>query len=48
MVTLYRGSKEISAVGASDAEDAAKQAVVLILKVDGGLQVGDELKISRI
>jgi hypothetical protein len=48
MVTLFRGSKEISAAGASDGEDAAKQAAVLILKLDGGLRVGDVIQVSRI
>lgn len=48
MVTLFRGPKELAAVGAADAEDAAKQAAVLILKLDGGLRVGDRIEVSRI
>jgi hypothetical protein len=48
MVTLFRGSKEIAAVGAADGEDAAKQVCSLVLKQDGGLKIGDVIQISRI
>ena len=48
MVTLFRGSKEIAAVGASDAEDAAKQVAILVLKQTDGLKVGDVIQITRI
>jgi hypothetical protein len=48
MVTLFRDSKEIAAVGASDGEDAQRQAAVLILKLDGGLRIGDVIQITRI
>jgi hypothetical protein len=48
MVTLYRGQKELSAVGAADGEDAAKKAAVLVLQQDGGLRIGDEVRVSRI
>jgi hypothetical protein len=37
MVTLYRISKELLAVGAADGEDAARQAAILMLKMEGGL-----------
>ena len=48
MVTLFRGSKEIAAVGAEDGDDAAKQVCILVLKQDGGLRIGDVIQISRI
>lgn len=48
MVTLYRGSKEIAAVGAADAEDAARQVAILALKTEGGLRPGDVIQITRI
>jgi hypothetical protein len=48
MVTLFRGAKEIAACGSADAEDAVKQACILILKLDGGLQIGDVIQITRI
>jgi hypothetical protein len=48
MVTLYRGSREVAAVGAADGEDAAKQVCILVLKQDGGLRVGDVIQVSRI
>jgi len=48
MVTLIRADKEVAAIGAADAEDAAKQAAVLILQVDGGLRIGDVIQITRI
>jgi hypothetical protein len=48
MVTLFRGGKELIAVGAADAEDAARQAAILALKMEGGLRVGDQIIITRI
>lgn len=48
MVTLFRGHKELAAVGAADGEDAARQAAILVLKEDGGLRVGDVIQIIRI
>jgi hypothetical protein len=48
MVTLYRQSKELVAVGAADGEDAARQAAILVLKMEGGLRVGDVIQITRI
>jgi hypothetical protein len=48
MVTLFRGSKELVAVGATDGDDAARQVAILVLKMEGGLQVGDVIQISRI
>jgi hypothetical protein len=48
MVTLVRSDKELVAVGATDSDDAARQAVILILQVDGGLKIGDVIQISRI
>jgi hypothetical protein len=48
MVTLLRGEKELAAVGAADGEDAARQTAILVLKQDGGLQVGDVIQIMRI
>ncbi len=48
MVTLFRSDKELVAVGAADAEDAARQAAILVLKQDGGLRIGDVIQISRI
>ncbi len=48
MVTLFRSDKELVAAGANDAEDAARQAAILILQVDGGLKIGDMIQISRI
>jgi hypothetical protein len=48
MVTLFRGSQEVSAIGAADGEDAAKQAAIMVLQQEGGLRVGDEVRISRI
>jgi hypothetical protein len=48
MVTLFQDSKELVAVGAADGEDAQRQAAVLILKLDGGLRIGDVLQITRL
>jgi hypothetical protein len=48
MVTLVRGQKEIAAIGAADAEDAAKQVAIMVLQQEGGLRIGDEVHISRI
>jgi hypothetical protein len=48
MVTLFRGSRELVAVGAADGEDAARQVAILVLKMEGGLRVGDVIQITRI
>jgi hypothetical protein len=48
MVTLYRESKELMAVGAADGDDAARQVAMLVLRQDGGLKVGDVIQITRI
>jgi hypothetical protein len=48
MVTLSRQGKELVAVGADDADDAARQVAILVLKQEGGLRVGDVIQISRI
>ena len=48
MVTLFRGDKELVAVGAADGEDAARQTAILVLTQDGGLRVGDVIQILRI
>ena len=48
MVTLFRSDKEVVAVGAADAEDAARQVAILALRLDGGLRIGDVIQISRI
>jgi hypothetical protein len=48
MVTLFRADKEVAAIGAADAEDAAKQAAIMVLQQEGGLRFGDEVRISRI
>jgi hypothetical protein len=40
MVTLFRGSKELVAVGAADGEDAARQAAILVLKMEGDYGLG--------
>jgi hypothetical protein len=48
MVTLHRGGKELVAVGAADGADAARQVAILVLKMEGGLRVGDVIQISRI
>jgi hypothetical protein len=48
METLYRGSKEVAAVGAADGEDAARQTAILVLKQEGGLQIGDVIQIVRV
>jgi len=48
VVILFRSEKEVAAAGASDAENAARQAAILILRVGGGLKVGDVIQISRI
>jgi hypothetical protein len=48
MVTLCRGSKELAAVGAAGAEDAQRQASILILQQEGGLRIGDVIQVSRI
>jgi hypothetical protein len=48
MVTLFRCSREVSAIGAADGEDTAKQAAILVLQQEGGLQIGDVIQVSRI
>jgi hypothetical protein len=48
MVTLFRGQREVAAVGAADADDAARQVAVLVLTQKEGLKVGDVIQVSRI
>jgi hypothetical protein len=48
MVTLFRGPREVSAIGAADGEDAARQAAIMVLQQEGGLKVGDVIQVSRI
>jgi hypothetical protein len=48
MVTLFRGQKELAAVGAADGEDAAKQTAIMVLSRDGGLRVGDVIQVIPI
>jgi hypothetical protein len=48
MVSLIRSDREIAAIGAADAEDAARQAAIMVLQQEGGLRIGDEVRISRI
>jgi hypothetical protein len=48
MVTLFRRGQEVSAIGADDAYDAARQAAIMVLQQEGGLRTGDEVRISRI
>jgi hypothetical protein len=48
MVTLHRNGKELVAIGADDAEDAARQVTILALKMEGRLRIGDVIRISRI
>jgi hypothetical protein len=48
MVILIRRDKEIAAIDADDAEDAARQAAILILQQKDGLMVGDQIVVSRI
>jgi hypothetical protein len=48
MVALFRNGREIAAVGAADAEDAARQVAILVLQRTEGLRVGDEVRVSRI
>jgi hypothetical protein len=48
MVTIYRGQKEVAAVGAADATDAAVQAAILILQQPDGLTVGTIIQVTRI
>jgi hypothetical protein len=36
MVTLFRADKEVAAIGATDAEDAARQAAIMVLQQEGG------------
>jgi hypothetical protein len=48
IVTLSRQGEELVAVGAADGDDAARQVAILVLKMEGGLRVGDMIQISRI
>lgn len=48
MVILSRQGRELVAVGAADGDDAARQVAVLVLKMEGGLRVGDTIQVSRI
>jgi hypothetical protein len=48
IVTLCRQGEEPVAVGAADGDDAARQVAILVLKMEGGLRVGDTIQISRI
>jgi hypothetical protein len=48
MVTLMRGEREVAAIGAADGEDASRQAAILVLQQEGGLRIGDEVRVSRI
>jgi hypothetical protein len=48
MVTLIRADREVAAIGAADAEDAAGQVAIMVLQQEGGLRIGDEVRISRI
>jgi hypothetical protein len=47
MVSLIRKDKEI-AIDADDAEDAARKVAILVLQQEGGLRIGDAVRISRI
>jgi hypothetical protein len=48
MVVLVRANREVAAVGAADADDAARQVAILVLQQEDGLRIGDEVRISRI
>lgn len=48
MVSLIRRDKEIAAIDADDAEDAARKVAILVLQQEGGLEVGDQIMVSRI
>jgi hypothetical protein len=48
MVTLIRADREVAAIGAADAEDAARQVAIMVLQQEGGLRIGDEVRVSRI
>jgi hypothetical protein len=48
MVALVRADREVAAIGAADAEDAARQAAIMVLQQEGGLRIGDEVRVSRI
>jgi hypothetical protein len=48
MVSSTRADKEVAAFGAANAEDAARQAAAMVLQQEGGLRVGDEVRVSRI
>jgi hypothetical protein len=43
-VALLRNSREVSAIGADDGEDAAKQAAIMVLQQEGGLKVEDKVE----
>ena len=47
MVSSSRADK-VAAGGAADAEDTARQVGIMILQQEGGLRVGDEVRVSRI
>jgi hypothetical protein len=48
MVTLFRGDREVLAVGAADGEDAARQTAILALQQKEGLRIGDVIQVTRI
>jgi hypothetical protein len=48
MVSLLRKGKELSAIGAADSFDAARQCAILVLKQEEGLMIGDQLTVTRI
>jgi hypothetical protein len=47
-ITLFRGSQEVATIDAADAEDAARQAAILILTQKEGLKIGDVIQITRV
>jgi hypothetical protein len=48
MVTLWRGNREVTAIGAADGDDAAKQAAIMVLQQDEGLRVGDVIQVTKV
>jgi hypothetical protein len=48
MVTLFRGDREVMAIGAADQFDAAKQCAILVLQQKEGLRVGDAIQVTRV
>jgi hypothetical protein len=48
MVTLWRGNREVTAIGAADGEDAARQAAIMVLQQEEGLRVGDVIQVTRV